>query len=581
MNSIRNRLIIAMMSIALVSVVISISVISLLSFNTTKETVDAAYKESLIGSLNVLVGSIKSEFGYLGLNEKGELIDQVGMPISGRYDIVDEVSRQLGIVATVFTKDGDSFIRTITSVKDLNGKKALGTPLDTNSEAYKALIKNEEFIGNSVIFEKHYATKYAPLYDSKKNIIGAYFVGISHEKTDAVTKESLPKFIFTIGIVLVSIIIFVLFVSFFLGNSIANAIKALVKIIERQTELDFSNIEDAEYLKFSKRTDEIGHAIISAKKMGISVCDFIIETLKNAEEIASSAQDLMATAQQVSATSEEIAKTIEEIAKGANEQAKDTEKAAENVNSIGFIIDKNEEYLSQLISTLKTSTEEVNQGLVVVKELVNKTNQSNQAAGTIFSIIVSTDEYAKKIEDALVLIKSIAAQTNLLALNAAIEAARAGDGGRGFAVVADEVRKLAEQSSRTASEITEIVKELRQQSKGAVNTMSEVKLIVDSQTESVMQTGSKFENISESITSIGTVIDRLVSSGNEMSKDKDSIIEITQNLSAISEENAAGAQQASASTEEQVASINEVSSSSEKLASISANLREQISRFKI
>jgi methyl-accepting chemotaxis protein len=248
---------------------------------------------------------------------------------------------------------------------------------------------------------------------------------------------------------------------------------------------------------------------------------------------------------------------------------------------MGEMLDQETQCMNQLQEAVSIINREKEDGFRIVKKLVEQSDRSSDASDTIYKAIMNNYESTEKIESASAMIQSIADQTNLLALNAAIEAARAGEAGRGFAVVADEIRNLAEQSNAFTNDIKLVIDELKLQSESTVHTMEEAKQVVIAQTESVKETENKFNGIAEAIDSIRNVIEQLNDSMKLMAVGKDKIVELTENLSAISEENAAGTEEASASMEEQNAAIQEIANSAEGLSGIAQELQEIISRFKV
>lgn len=129
-------------------------------------------------------------------------------------------------------------------------------------------------------------------------------------------------------------------------------------------------------------------------------------------------------------------------------------------------------------------------GTVALSELGTKANDIRQLTGQI---------------------DGIAKQTNLLALNAAIEAARAGEAGRGFAVVADEVRKLADQSQRSAKEITAAILAMNQAMEISISQINDLNQSVSSARTTAEEFGHK---LSESATSAAQVGEFSVQIGN-------------------------------------------------------------------
>jgi methyl-accepting chemotaxis protein len=144
------------------------------------------------------------------------------------------------------------------------------------------------------------------------------------------------------------------------------------------------------------------------------------------------------------------------------------------------------------------------------------------------------EESSRKISDIISVIDEIARQTNLLALNAAVEAARAGDAGRGFAVVASEVRSLAQRSSQAAKDIKDLIN----------NSTTQVKDGVDL----VNRAGQQLKEIVASINGVAAIVSEIANASAEQASGIDQVNkaltqmdEVTQQNSALVEENAAAA----------------------------------------
>lgn len=440
-----------------------------------------------------------------------------------------------------------------------------------DSGHYKLIYDQQHETDNFVAYNE-----IAPAYNLGHELNWRVYVDIPPEEMldyrDRLIKISVIGFI--------GILIAILLLNLLLKN-ILSPVVYLTKRVQQMAEYDLTGHNDTRSVALANRHDEIGAMAVALTAMRENIVGLIKSIKDSALQLTSSSEELSATSHQVSMSATEVARTIEEISKGAVEQAENTEEGALRVKQLEKAIEKE----ISMINLLNHSSEKVHQmrkeGDEIVTTVVEKNKHSSKAVRDIRKVIMNTNESAHKIQSASQMIESIAEQTNLLALNAAIEAARAGESGRGFAVVAEEIRKLAEQSNRFAQEIDTVIHDLTEQTEGAVKTVEEVTSISEEQSNGISETSDKFSGIERAIDEMRNIIKELTQSTVDMGKKKDEIVGVIENLSAISEENAAGTEEASASVEEQTSAMNEVAQSSENLAEMAEEMKDAVQRFQI
>ena len=144
------------------------------------------------------------------------------------------------------------------------------------------------------------------------------------------------------------------------------------------------------------------------------------------------------------------------------------------------------------------------------------------------------EDSSRKISDIIGVIDEIARQTNLLALNAAVEAARAGEAGRGFAVVASEVRSLAQRASQAAKDIKDLITNSNGQVKEGVDLVNRAGASLNEIVDSIKKVAEIVSDIANATTEQATGIEQVGKASTQMD-------EVTQQNSALVEENAATA----------------------------------------
>ncbi|NEW08789.1 methyl-accepting chemotaxis protein [Paenibacillus sp. SYP-B3998] len=388
-------------------------------------------------------------------------------------------------------------------------------------------------------------------------------------------KQPLNDLMSKIVVITLIAVVFAILAGLLLSRAITMPITKLTGLFQRLSSGDLTAHAEGKYnSEFRDLADSFN--VMAAKNK-----ELIAHMNTSIAVLNTSTNELEQTSKNTSQSISETSVTTMEIAKAMESQSHNTDHIVGKFNELGEKIAR----VNQTSQSMKERAEAIiaifHTNREVIQNLIQINNKNEQEVHKISSITSLLAESSNQIRHITGAIGNIAKQTNLLALNASIEAARAGEHGRGFAVVAGEIRKLAEESSKQSSEIDGIIQQTLTHVDENNKSVGEIRAIALKQDEFVGKTQSSFQVILENVMDITDQIKSMASEVQHMERDKNDVLDSTQNLSASGEEVSASVEEVTATVQEQSAMVHNLADMVESIDNLTKELAKSVSQFKV
>lgn len=388
--------------------------------------------------------------------------------------------------------------------------------------------------------------------------------------------------IIIIGVIMVAALIIVIIIGILSSLGMARSVTSSIRWIGEQT---VSLSKGITTLSNKKIGFEKSREMTKLKESMFSLADSLESMLskldvesgniqQSVEIIKEQVQVSNEHANDTSATMEELAASMQEVSATATTLGSGTQNVMDAISNIAVESQKGNELVTEILERAASLRQEAVSGKKNTDTMIN----------SIRSVLRESIENSKEAERIAALtsqILDISSQTNLLALNASIEAARAGEAGRGFSVVAEEIRVLAENSKGIANNIQDISEKVIS---AVTNLSGDSQKMLEFVDGTVLQDYDKFvdvaENYHDDANHIGGMMKEFARESGEL---KETMTQMSDGIHGIVdtvEDSAQGIGTVAESTQTLVESIGSIKCEVENNARVSAELREEVDKFR-
>ncbi|PNQ79360.1 methyl-accepting chemotaxis protein [Paenibacillus sp. F4] len=296
--------------------------------------------------------------------------------------------------------------------------------------------------------------------------------------------------------------------------------------------------------------------------------------------------DLMA--RDIDQHNEAMKEIVTQVSTSTEELAIGSQKIAEDLSStVGVVDEMQQKFESNLLETTQSTAYSedalrvIEQGTRVMSDQLRIVAENRSAMSEVEQTVKELEANAAEITTMTGYVSEIASQTSLLSLNASIEAARAGEAGKGFAVVANEVKKLANQSESAVKKIYTAVEGITQAMEKVKTSVAQSQELFREQEKATTSTGESFTEISGKVQQIAGQVSKLSMDMNVSRELSVQVQQAIENISAITQQSAAGSEEITASTVEQKRSFEESAEKVKELRQIREEMQRELDRFQV
>lgn len=474
--------------------------------------------------------------------------------------------RDIGIEMTIFKGD----TRFLSSIRDDKGERISGTK--AGDEIIKEVLENGNmYVAHDVVINGEvYYVCYMPI-EVDGEILGMSFAGSKQQTITNAVNSSIITLTCTATFIAMIFVVIIILIARIVKKPLKQVADELDIIADGNIGHDFEIhsiiTETVSIINAAKQVQNNLKVIVSETK---SIATDLADNIKNVDEIS---DNLSMNAEQINTAMEELSLAATNMADNVQSVNLDVLSMGDNIGMISQNVENLRDSSGMISSVSDTAMKNMN-------EVMDNSTKSVTAAKNISEQINLTNGSISKINETVKFIQSIAGQTQMLSLNASIEAARVGEAGKGFAVVADNIRQLSEQSSEGANAIKTLAAEIMGQSDKSVVLADEILNLISHEQEKVTETQESFNELNRQIENSLSKIDEIAEKTVVLDENKLSITGSVQDLSAISEENAANNEEVTASVQTMVENIQTVTDKTGEMSLKAQNLEDVIGRFR-